>query len=154
MRFERHRTFTFLGLLISLLILLVISFAASAEVGQKLFAEKKIVLQISDRDPLKQALVLNVANNLLQHYGPDQIEVEIVAFASGLRLLFKDNVNSDRIQSLTDNGVQFSACANTLRSMSRKLGETPALNPHAVMVSAGVLRIVELIDQGYVLVKP
>lgn len=150
MLFEWHRKL----IVLCLLGVSVMSFAPSAQAGHKVFAEKKIVLQISDRDPLKQALVLNVANNLLQHYGSDQVDVEVVAFGSGLRLLFKDNVNTGRIQSLTDNGVHFSACSNTLRNMTRKLGQSPELNTHAVMVSAGVLRIVELVDQGYTLIKP
>ena len=42
---------------------------------KKEFADTKIVLQISDSDPFKQTLVLNVANNLIKHYGPDQVEI-------------------------------------------------------------------------------
>ena len=70
--------------------------------AEKSFADTKVVLQISDNDPFKQTLVLNVANNLVKHYGPDQVDVEIVAFGPGLRLLFAENTNKDRIQSLAD----------------------------------------------------
>ena len=100
------------------------SMTASAAGGE--FAEQKIVLQISDPNPFKQTLVLNVANNVLKYYGPDRV----------------------------DNGVRFSACKNTIRNMSKKLGHPPALNPNAVPVSAGVVRIVELLDKGYKLIKP
>ena len=55
---------------------------------EKPFAEHKFVLQISDMDPSKQTLVLNVASNILKAYGQDQADVEIVAFGPGLRLLF------------------------------------------------------------------
>ncbi|RMG31392.1 MAG: hypothetical protein D6721_01325 [Gammaproteobacteria bacterium] len=126
----------------------------SAAEDAKPFAEQHIVLQISDRDPFKQTLVLNVANNLLRYYGPDKVDIEIVAFGPGLRLLFADNSNRGRIESLVQNGVRFSACKNTIRNMTRKLGHAPALNPHAVKVSAGVVRIIELIDKGYKLIKP
>ncbi len=44
----------------------------AAEEEGKPFAEKHVVLQISDMDPSKQTLVLNVANNVLKHYGPDR----------------------------------------------------------------------------------
>ena len=67
---------------------------------EKAFAEHKFVLQISDMDPFKQTLVLNVANNILKAYGADQVDVEIVAFGPGLRLLFEDNANSSRIDGL------------------------------------------------------
>ncbi len=150
MPFGKYRVFTML----SLLGLLFASFIAPAQAEQKVFAEKKIVLQISDRDPFKQTLVLNVANNLLKHYGPDQVEVEIVAFGPGLRLLFNDNSNTKRIQGLVDNGVRFSACSNTIEAMTKKLGQAPDLNSHAVKVSAGVVRILELKEQGYELIKP
>lgn len=126
----------------------------SAESAGKPFAEKHIVLQISDPNPFKQTLVLNVAGNLLKAYGPDKVDVEIVAFGPGLRLLFEENSNSGRINSLSDNGVRFSACQNTISNFSKKLGHKPSLNMHAVEVSAGVVRIIDLIDQGYVLIKP
>jgi intracellular sulfur oxidation DsrE/DsrF family protein len=113
---------------------------------------KKVVLQISDGSPAKQTLVLNVANNLLKAF--DDIDVEIVAFGPGLRLLFADNSNSGRIQGLAASGVTFSACGNTMRHMTKVLGEKPKLNSNAVVVSAGIGRILELVDQGYVLVRP
>jgi len=121
---------------------------------KKEFADTKIVLQISDSDPFKQTLVLNVANNLIKHYGPDQVEIEIVAFGPGLRLLFAENVNKDRIQSLVGNGVRFAACNNTIRNMGKKLGHPPELNPNAVHVSAGVVQIIDLEKKGYMLIKP
>jgi len=145
-----------LKLLQSLLLIFLTSivFQANAASEEKPFAEQKVVLQISDADPGKQTLVLNVANNLIKAYGPDMVDVEIVAFGPGLRLLFDDNGNKGRISGLTDNGVRFAACGNTLKNVSKQLGRTPALNSHSTQVPAGVVRIVELVNQGYILVKP
>jgi intracellular sulfur oxidation DsrE/DsrF family protein len=95
-----------------------------------------------------------VASNLIKHYGPDKVDVEIVAFGPGLRLMFADNVNVGRIDGLNDNGVRFAACGNTLKKMTKLLGKEPALNSHAVHVDAGVVRILDLTGQGYQLVKP
>ncbi len=141
-------------LLTLLTVLLGWSAISLADQESKPFAEKRVVLQISDNNPFKQTLVLNVANNLLKHYGTDKIDVEIVAFGPGLRLLFAENTNKDRIQGLADNGVRFSACSNTINAMSRKLGHKPVLSSHAVKVSAGVVRIMDLVDQDYILIKP
>lgn len=127
---------------------------AETEEESKPFAEKHVVLQISDQDPFKQTLVLNVANNLLKHYGPDRVDIEIVAFGPGLRLLLADNANGGRIDGLAGQGIRFSACENTIRSFTKNLGQEPALNQHASRVSAGVVRILDLIEQGYVLIKP
>ncbi len=91
-----------------------------ASIDDKPFAERRVVLQISDPNPFKQTLVLNVANNLMQHYGPDQVDVEIVAFGPGLRLLFEDNTNAGRVAGLSENGVRFSACRNTLKNVTKQ----------------------------------
>jgi intracellular sulfur oxidation DsrE/DsrF family protein len=121
---------------------------------EKPFAENKFVLQISDMDPSKQTLVLNVASNILKHYGQDQADVEIVAFGPGLRLLFQDNSNSGRIDGLVDSGVRFFACQNTINNMSKIIGEPLKVNTHASSGKGGIVRIKELVDQGYMLAKP
>jgi len=120
----------------------------------KPFAEKHLVLQISDPNPFKQTLVLNVASNVLKHYGPDKVDVEIVAFGPGLRLLFADNANVGRIQGLAANGVRFSACSNTMKNVTKQLGQAPELNKFSKPVAAGVVQIIDLVDKGYTLVKP
>ncbi|HDH16130.1 MAG TPA: hypothetical protein ENG90_06595, partial [Gammaproteobacteria bacterium] len=84
----------------------------------------------------------------------ENIDIEIVAFGPGLRLLFAENGNKGRIASLSSEGVRFAACKNTIRAMGKKLGHPPAINPVAVKVSAGVSRIMDLVDNGYILIKP
>jgi intracellular sulfur oxidation DsrE/DsrF family protein len=121
---------------------------------EKPFADQKFVLQISDMDPDKQTLVLNVAGNIIKAYGQDRADVEIVAFGPGLRLLFAENSNAGRIAGLTESGVRFAACNNTLTNMTKTLGTEPKLNPNAKVVPGGIVRIKELADQGYLLVKP
>jgi len=136
-------------------LMLTIGGLQSAVAADKPFAEKKIVLQISDPNPFKQTLVLNVANNLLREYGADKVAIEIVAFGPGLRLLFADNANTGRIQSLSTNGVEFRGCSNTVKNMAKKLGYNPVLNPLAKVEGPGVVRIVKLVtEDGYTLVKP
>lgn len=141
------------GLLFLLTISLVANIA-SASHPDKPFAEKHVVLQISNADVQKQTHVLNVATNLLKHYGPDKIDIEVVAFGPGLRLLLKDNSNTARIDGLATNGVRFAACNNTLTAFTKLLGDTPELHNNADHVSAGVVRIMDLVDDGYTLVKP
>lgn len=137
-----------------LLLFLTLGFTAQASAVDKPFADAKVVLQISDMDPSKQTLVLNVAGNLLKHYGPDRVDIEVVAFGPGLRLLYADNVNRERIDTLAQNGVRFSACGNTIANFTKLLGAPPEINPVAKVVPGGIVRIVELVKDGYVLDKP
>ena len=118
------------------------------------FAEQKIVLQISDRDPFKQTLVLNVAGNLLKHYSGQEVDMEIVAFGPGVRLMFDGNVNDKRIQTLMDAGVRFSACGNTITNMAKKLGHEPEIRNGVSRVKAGAARILQLNKAGWQILKP
>ncbi|MGD8635928.1 MAG: hypothetical protein PVI48_05620 [Gammaproteobacteria bacterium] len=121
----------------------------------KPFAEAFIVLQLSDQDPLKQDAVLDVANNLIKHYGsPDIVDIEIIAFGPGMRLLIEGNTREARIASLVESGVRFIGCMNTVDTMERKTGKRPALNEHTIPVQTGVAHVVERARQGYVLVRP
>ena len=138
----------------ALMLSLAMSPLQAAESEAKPFAEQKIVLQISDPNPFKQTLVLNVASNLVKHYGPDKVDIEIVAFGPGLRLLLDGNSNQSRMTGLSQSGVRFAACQNTLAKFTKVLGHQPKLVAQATPVSAGVVRIVELTAQGFTLVKP
>jgi intracellular sulfur oxidation DsrE/DsrF family protein len=121
----------------------------------KPFAEARIVLQMADGDEESQARVLNVANNLIKHYGgPDFVEIEIVAYGPGLSLLFPDNANRERISSLLINEVRFVGCLNTVESIERATGKRPELIPETVRVQTGVARLVERAQQGFVVIRP
>ena len=137
--------------------LLFIPISASADETAaeefKPFAEKHVVLQLSDQD--NEAVVIDVANNLVKHYGgPDMIDIEIVSFGQGVRLMFEGGPQATRIASLAESGVRFYVCKNTLDTLERIEGRQHKLDPHAILVQAGVAHIIERVDAGYVLVKP
>lgn len=140
------------GVMISIFMMSVATPAMSA--GEASFADYKYVLQISEMNPATQNLVLNNAANLLEAYPPGAVAVEIVAYGPGLRLLFADNVNAKRVDSLSQSGVRFSACDNTLKNMTKQLGYEPKLNPDAIVVPGGVVRIGDLVRKGYVYIRP
>ncbi len=99
--------------------------------------------------------MLDVANNLIKHYGsPDLVDIEIVAFGPGMRLLLADNTREVRISSLVESGVRFIGCMNTVDTMERKTGKRPELNEHTIPVQTGVAYVVEKVREGYVLVRP
>jgi len=139
---------------INALLLMIVSVMSSFSLlANDDFAQKHVVLQISDSK--QQNIVLNVANNLIKKYGQDNISIEIVSFGPGLRLLFENNeISSPRVISLASNGVTFSACANTIAAIERKSGKKPKLHKDSQVVPGGVARILDLIEQGYVLIKP
>lgn len=115
---------------------------------------KKVILQLTDNSLIRQTVVLNVADKLTETY-KENIDLEIVAFGPGLQLFFADNTNSERLDKLAKDGVRFSVCRNTVRKLRNKLGEDEvALHKHAHETHSGPLRIIELVEQGYILMHP
>jgi uncharacterized protein len=120
----------------------------------KPFAEHKIVLQLSDADAKKQALVLSVANNLLKAYDPDKVAIEVVAFGPGIDLLLSANDHRKQVESLIAQGVRFDICLNTVDTIERETGRRPDFIPSATPVQVGVGQILFLTENGYTLVRP
>lgn len=120
----------------------------------KPFAEKFLLLQLSDGEEEKQDKVLSVAANLLEYYGPDAIDIEITTFGPGVRLMYSDNSRRERISSLMAQGVRFTVCMNTINTIERDTGTRPDLHPESIPVDVGVAHILDEVEAGYVLVRP
>jgi intracellular sulfur oxidation DsrE/DsrF family protein len=140
------------------LLMLVLASQSWAEMPvneAKPFAVEHILLQLSDADPSKQAAVLDVANNLIKHYGgPDMVDIEIIGFGSGIQLYERGNALAPRISSLLANEVRFVVCKNTLDTLERVKGRAPELVDGLIYVQTGVAYMAEKSRQGYVLVRP
>ncbi len=128
--------------------------AQQVPLQDKPFAEHKIVLQLSDNDPRKQALVISVANNLLKFYDPDKVAIEVVTFGPGIDLLRSENASRKKVESLISQGVRFDVCLNTVDTIERETGKRPDIMPGATPVQVGVGQILFLTENGYTLVRP
>ena len=126
--------------------------------GQALLASEgdphKIVIQVSTDDPRTQTIALNNAVNLQKALGQDNVRIEIVAYGPGLGMLTSTSKQGQRISSLAMQDIQFSACGNTMKGIEKKTGKLPELLDGVNVVNAGVLRIMELQEQGYAYVRP
>ena len=144
---------------VAIVLALAAASASSSQAQQvplqdKPFAEHKIVLQLSDYDPKKQALVISVANNLLKFYDPDKVAIEVVAFGPGIDLLRVENANRKLVDSLISQGVRFDVCENTVDTVERETGKRPDIIPNATPVQVGVGQLLFLTENGYTLVRP
>ncbi len=117
-------------------------------------AAHKVVIQVSTDDPRTQKIALNNAANLQKHYGIDNVDIEIVAYGPGLKMLTKNSGSADRVEGLALSDITFSACGNTMAKVAKKSGKMPILLEGVQQVPAGVARIMELQEQGYAYVRP
>ena len=118
------------------------------------FAKAHVVIQVSQDDPARWTLVLNNVSNMLEYMGQDRIQIVVVAYGPGLKMLLPEGKMGKRIAALNEEGVEFDACHNTMEGMARKLGHMPVLVPQAVIVPAGIIRIVQLEGHGFTYIKP
>ncbi|TFV40143.1 hypothetical protein E4K66_11145 [Bradyrhizobium frederickii] len=144
------------ALMLALLVFAAVPPASAQQVPlqDKPFAEHKIVLQLSDGDARKQALVLSVANNLLKAYAPDKIALEVVTFGPGIDLLLSGSERRKQVESLIAQGVRFDICLNTVDTIERETGKRPEFIPAATPVQVGVGQILFLAENGYTVVRP
>jgi intracellular sulfur oxidation DsrE/DsrF family protein len=124
--------------------------------SQAVFADaaRKIVIQVSTDDVTTQNIAMNNAVNLQQALGQDNITIEIVAYGPGLSMLTPNSPASKRVPGLAMQDIIFSACANTMTGIEKKTGKKVQLVDGVGIVEAGVLRIMELQEQGYSYIRP
>ncbi|TCD16116.1 hypothetical protein [Oricola cellulosilytica] len=118
----------------------------------------KLALHVDQNDPAVMNLALNNAQNVKAYYDAkgEEVMIEIVAYGPGLKMYTEDSPVKDRISamSLEMENMQFSACGNTHAAMSKKAGKEVPLLPETVMVQSGVVRLMELQEQGWSYVRP
>lgn len=114
----------------------------------------KVVIQVSTDDARTQSMALNNAVNLQQALGVDNVTIEIVVYGPGLTMLLEGGQQSQRVSSLAKQEITFSACGNTIKAMQKKQDGPVTLSDGVRIVPAGVVRIMELQEQGYAYVRP
>lgn len=117
-------------------------------------ATRHVVIQVSAAAPGHWLMALNNAQNLLAALGARKLQIVVVAFGPGVKMLLAGSPVARRVAALDAEGVEFDACHNTMAAMARHLGHMPKLVPQAVIVPAGAERIVQLEAHGFAYLKP
>jgi intracellular sulfur oxidation DsrE/DsrF family protein len=146
------------SLLLAFTVGLLAASGATAAEGRKVH---RIAIHVDQNDPAVMNMALNNAKNVLEHYRAknEDAEVEIVAYGPGLHMLRDDTSPvKDRIKQMSEISfpakIAFSACNNTKEGMEKREGHAIAIIPQATIVPAGVVRLMELQEQGWSYVRP
>ena len=120
-----------------------------------------VAIQIDQNDPQIMNMVLNNATHVIETYRArnEEVDVDIVAYGPGLHMLRADTSPvQDRIRRLKDmvfpGKIIFSACDNTKQGMEKTEGHAISILPDATIVPSGVVRLMELQEQGWSYVRP
>ena len=119
----------------------------------------RLSVQVDVNDPATMNLAPNTVSNTVQHYTEigQKVEIEVVAFGPGLHMLRDDTSPvKARIKSMSETmpNVAFSACGNTRENMTRAEAKDISLISQAKVVKAGVVRLMELQEQGWSYLRP
>lgn len=118
-----------------------------------------VAVHVDQNDPKVMNMALNNVQNIQKYYDSqgDSVVIEVVAYGPGLMMYVEGKSPvADRIStmSLEMDNLSFAACGNTHRKMSEKAGKDVALMDEASMVPSGVVRLIELQEQGFAYIRP
>lgn len=108
-----------------------------------------VVIQVSDNDPAKWNLALNIVKNL--QTAMKGTPSEVVVFGPGINMLKFDSAIGNRLEQAKKEGVQIVACRNTMKSQN--LTEKD-MHPSIGYVEGGAVEIVQKQQQGWGYVRP
>jgi uncharacterized protein len=111
----------------------------------------KVVIQVSDGDQSKWNLALNNARNIQTDLGAANVDIEIVAYGPGIRMLKLDSPVANRVDEANAAGVKVMACENTMKG--QKLARSDMLGSVGY-VNAGVVEIMQRQQQGWSYLRP
>lgn len=119
----------------------------------------RLVIHVDANDPALMNLALNNVSNVVQHYGElsQKVEVEVVAYGPGLHMLRDDTSPvKGRIKAMAETTPEltFSACGNTRENMAKNEGKEVPLISQAKVTKSGVVRLMELQEQGWSYLRP
>ena len=119
----------------------------------------KVAIQVNQNDKAVMDLALNNAKNVISHYKEkgERVAIEIVTYGPGLHMLRADTSPvKERIAPMSrDNpNLAFIACGNTQTNQSKAEGKPVTLISEAKVAPSGVVRLMELQEQGYAYIRP
>ena len=121
----------------------------------------RIAIQVDQNDPQVMNLALNNATNVIEYYRGknEDVDVDIVTYGPGLHMLRADTSPvQDRIKRLKEHGVSRQDPVFRLQQHQAGHGEgrgqgDPIMS-EATIVPSGVVRLMELQEQGWSYVRP
>jgi uncharacterized protein len=119
----------------------------------------RLVLQVNSNEPAMMNLALNNAMNVAEYYKGlgEKVTIEVVTYGPGLHMLRDDTSPvKARIETiaLSTPEISFKACGNTQENMRKAENKDIPLISQAKLVKSGVVRVMELQEQGWSYVKP
>ena len=109
------------------------------------------VFHLITGDPDQQRTALTLAENLSEDDTVDMDDIVVLAQADGIEPVRAGGSDEDRVRSLQEKEIAFSACGNTLELKGM---EESDLVDGVDVVPSGVGELTRLQDEGYAYIRP
>lgn len=107
--------------------------------------QERVLFQVYSDDPRQWEQTLASIKNLDTALR-GKVEIQVVAFGSGVQFLTRTNSASPRLQELSDGGVALYACQNSM--LKREMTQAMML-PSVQIVEAGIVEVLKKERAGW-----
>jgi intracellular sulfur oxidation DsrE/DsrF family protein len=117
-------------------------------------AVHRIVVQVNEDNPQLWNLILNNIANLIGAMGKEHVDIKVIAYGPGINMFKKGSTVLERLDSLkkfAGSSVGYTVCSNTMKAMKVERQDIVELVDDFY---PGIVRVVELQEQGYVYLRP
>ena len=119
----------------------------------------KVAVHVDDADPARMSMALGNVRNIEKHYKSvgETVTIEIVANSGGVTMMRAARSSvADTIKQMQADlrDLNLSVCWNTIDGLVAKEGRQPPLLPGVTVVPSGVVRLMELQEQGCSFIRP
>lgn len=110
----------------------------------------KVIFQMTSGDVAEQKALMNNLRNLKTHWG-DKTMIHVVVHGPGIEMVMKEKSKvMKEIGEMTQSGVVFQACENTLKQKHISKAE---IMKEVGFVPSGLVEIITKQEQGWIYIK-
>jgi uncharacterized protein len=119
----------------------------------------KVAVHVDEDDPKRMSMALGNVRNIEKYYKSvgEPVTIEIVTNGGGVSMMRSDKSPvKDTIKTMQSDlrDLNLAVCQNTIDGLVEKEGSEPPLLPGVTVVPSGVVRLMELQEQGYSYLRP
>lgn len=124
---------------------------AAGKVEVAIEKNAKVLLEVDSGDPATWKKTVGMARQIMNVVGMDNVQLEVIAWGQGVKMLMKDSPVADNVSSLSEYGITFMACGNTMKTL--KLSDK-LLNDSVKVVYPGAIALILKRDhEGWTQIK-
>lgn len=113
---------------------------------------RRIIVQVNHDGDKVIGGALNNITNILTAYGPEMVNIRVVAFGDGIVILQeRGNPFYERVKGMMDVGVEFVACGKTMQTRHLTMKD---MISGVQYVETGLTEVIERQQEGWIYVRP